>query len=89
MMIKEYTVSDYRGYERIDFQFAGHNAVVIFPKEAREDKPWVWRAEFLGAFDSVEQAARLIELDRVFESKGTDYKECYERYLNYDKILNI
>ena len=54
MMIKEYTVSDYRGYDRIDFQFAGHNAVVIFPKEAREDKPWVWRAEFLGAFDSVD-----------------------------------
>ena len=54
MMIKEYTVSEYHGYERIDFPFAGHNAVVIFPKEAREDKPWVWRAEFLGAFDSVD-----------------------------------
>ncbi|MBR5817692.1 MAG: hypothetical protein IKY62_03490 [Clostridia bacterium] len=43
----------------------------------------------VGAFDSVEQAARLIELDRVFESKGTDYKECYERYLKYDKLLNV
>jgi hypothetical protein len=37
----------------------------------------------------VEQAAKVIELDKIFESKGTDYTECYERYLDYDKILNI
>ncbi|MBQ1194797.1 MAG: hypothetical protein IIX44_00985 [Clostridia bacterium] len=42
-----------------------------------------------GVFESVEQAAKVIELDKIFESKGTDYTECYERYLNYDKILNI
>ena len=43
----------------------------------------------VGAFDSVEQAAERIELGRVYESKGTDYTECYERYLKYDKLLNI
>ncbi|MGM9626130.1 MAG: alpha/beta hydrolase family protein [Eubacteriales bacterium] len=53
-MIHEYKISDYHGYERHDFVFAGHNAVLILPKEAREDKPWVWRAEFLGAFDTVD-----------------------------------
>ena len=42
----------------------------------------------VGAFDSVESAAEKLELDRVFESCGTDYSECYERYLSYDKILN-
>ena len=42
-----------------------------------------------GVFESVEQAAKKIELDKVFEDKGTDYTECYERYLNYDKILNL
>ena len=42
----------------------------------------------VGAFDSVESAAEKLELDRVFESQGTDYSECYERYLSYDKILN-
>ena len=41
-----------------------------------------------GVFESAEQAARLIKLDRVFESKGVDYSECYERYLSYDQILN-
>ena len=42
-----------------------------------------------GIFASVEEAASKIELDKVYESKGVDYTECYERYLAYDKILNI
>ena len=36
-----------------------------------------------------EKAAEKLELDRTFEPKGVDYTECYERYLSYDKILNI
>ena len=43
----------------------------------------------IGAFESVEAAAERLELDKVFESKGTDYSECYERYLAYDNILNV
>ena len=43
----------------------------------------------IGAFESVESAAKTIELDKVFESKGTDYSECYERYKYYDNLLNI
>lgn len=42
----------------------------------------------VGVFASAEQAAEQIELDRVFETQGTDYTECYERYLSYDQILN-
>ena len=42
----------------------------------------------IGVFESAEQAANQIELDRVFESQGIDYSECYERYLSYDQILN-
>ena len=42
-----------------------------------------------GIFSSVEEAASKIELDKVYEDQGVDYTECYERYLAYDKILNI
>jgi xylulokinase len=42
----------------------------------------------VGYFDSVETAAKMIELDKSYESSGTDYSECYERYLAYDKLLN-
>lgn len=40
------------------------------------------------AFESVEAAAKMIQLDKVYESQGVDYSECYERYLAYDKLLN-
>ena len=43
----------------------------------------------VGAFESVEKAAEMIQLGRVYESKGTDYTECFERYQSYDKILNV
>ncbi len=42
----------------------------------------------VGYFDSVEQAAERVEPDRVFLPGETDYTECYERYLSYDKLLN-
>ena len=42
----------------------------------------------VGRFSSVEEAAKAIELDRVYESQGVDYTECYERYTSYDKLLN-
>lgn len=54
IMINEFTLSEYHGFERKDFVFAGHNAVVIAPKAPRADGAWVWRAEFLGAFDTVD-----------------------------------
>ena len=43
----------------------------------------------VGAFESVEKAAEMIQLSRVYESCGTDYTECFERYQSYDKILNV
>ena len=43
----------------------------------------------IGHFTSVENAVAGLELSRVFEPQGVDYTECYERYLDYDKILNV
>ena len=42
----------------------------------------------VGAFASVEDAAKLIRLDRVYAPTGANYDACYERYLAYDKLLN-
>ncbi len=43
----------------------------------------------VGVFESVEQAAERIQVDRVFESQETDYSECYKQFLHYDNILNV
>ncbi len=38
------------------YMFNGREATVIVPEKAAEGRPWVWRAEFLGAFDYVDRA---------------------------------
>ena len=43
----------------------------------------------IGFFASVEQATSMSALDRIFESRGVDYSECYNRYMAFDKLLNI
>lgn len=40
--------SEWRGYTRYDFPFAGKKAYVVVPKEVRKGRPWVWRARFPG-----------------------------------------
>jgi xylulokinase len=42
-----------------------------------------------GVFASVEQAADMIEIGKAYGPQGVDYSECYQRYLAYDKILNV
>ncbi len=42
-----------------------------------------------GVFESVEQAAEKLEISKAYTPQGTDYSECYERYVEYDSILNI
>jgi pimeloyl-ACP methyl ester carboxylesterase len=43
-------VSDWNGYQRLDFKLPGDGAhcIVVTPKKAAPDNPWVWRARFWG-----------------------------------------
>ncbi len=38
--------SQWNGYERIDFTWAGRPCILVLPKTAAEGKPWIWRTEF-------------------------------------------
>ncbi len=38
--------TEWKGYERYDFDFNGRNAFIKLPKESRSGRPWVWRARF-------------------------------------------
>lgn len=42
-----------------------------------------------GVFASVEKACEQIEISHAYTPEDTDYTECYERYLEYDRLLNI
>ena len=49
-------VSDFKGFVRHDFEVDGCKAIVVEPKKALPGNPWIWRAEFFGAFPGVDLA---------------------------------
>lgn len=40
--------SDWKGYDRYEFDMDGHVASVVVPRSAAKGKPWVWHGEFFG-----------------------------------------
>ncbi len=48
--------SQWNGYDRYDFKSDSRSAIVVAPKQPADGKPWLWRAEFFGAFATVDQA---------------------------------
>ncbi|MFC5406271.1 alpha/beta hydrolase family protein [Cohnella soli] len=49
-------VTNWRGYECIEFELDGKEGLVVLPKVFAEGRPWVWRAEFFDAFDNADMA---------------------------------
>ncbi|ULQ51412.1 right-handed parallel beta-helix repeat-containing protein [Flavihumibacter fluvii] len=40
--------SVWMGFDRIDFEIAGRNCLLVAPKRAAKNNPWIWRTEFFG-----------------------------------------
>lgn len=61
-------LSDWKGYEKIEFELGGKEGWVVLPRAFAKGRPWVWRAEFFGDFDAA---------DTVLLEKG--YARAYYR----------
>ncbi len=48
--------SEWNGYRRTDFYVDGREGLLISPSVPTTGKPWVWRAEFFGAFAQADLA---------------------------------
>ena len=48
--------SDFFGYRRIDFEFCGREALLVFPKEENKTNKWMIKTEYFGAFPELEIA---------------------------------
>ncbi|MBQ8345657.1 MAG: alpha/beta hydrolase [Clostridia bacterium] len=44
----------WNGWKRIDFLFEGREAILVFPETANENKNWLLKTEYFGAFPSFE-----------------------------------
>ncbi len=49
-------LTDWRGYDKIEFELDGKEGFVVLPKVFAEGRPWVWRAEFFEDFDQADMA---------------------------------
>lgn len=48
------TESIWNGFKRIDFEFDGKHAILVFPHEANENKNWMLKTEYFDAFPAFE-----------------------------------
>lgn len=53
-MFEDSSQDVYRGYRMEAFRAGGRDCRVVFPGTPAEGGKWIWRAEFLGAFDTVD-----------------------------------
>jgi lysophospholipase L1-like esterase/pimeloyl-ACP methyl ester carboxylesterase len=44
------TTTNWQGFERHDFEFNHHPAIVVVPPHPLPGNPWAWRGEFFGAY---------------------------------------
>lgn len=51
----DYREEKYHGEKLLCFDFEGHEAKLAVPSTVADKAPWLWRAEFFGAFDTVDQ----------------------------------
>lgn len=47
---------EWEGYRKRVLSVNGRESYVVCPEEAAEGRPWIWRAEYFGAFDSADRA---------------------------------
>ena len=48
--------SVWNGYRRLDFTFMEHSCRLVFPKNPRVDRKWLFKTEYFGAFPAFELA---------------------------------
>ncbi len=66
-------VSQWSGYERLDFEVDGRAALVVRPKAPAPGSPWIWRTEFFGH----EPQADIALLGRGFHVAYVDVQNMY------------
>jgi pimeloyl-ACP methyl ester carboxylesterase/lysophospholipase L1-like esterase len=66
-------ISQWSGYERLDFAVDGRPALLVRPKAAAPGSPWIWRTEFFGH----EPQADIALLGRGFHVAYVDVQNLY------------
>lgn len=96
MGVTDAVISDWEGYQRKDFKLDGHECILVMPKKEYPGRPWVWRAEFFGAFDYADRAlleqgwhiAYMMISDMYGCPESIDMMEQFYTYMTQTEGLN-
>lgn len=92
----DYIVSDWNGYEKLDFEFKGRKAILVKPKKNCDGNKWLFKTEYFGAFPSFElemlekgyHVAHIQNKTRWCLEEDTDVKSEFCEFLNQEFSLN-
>ena len=62
----------WNGFKRIDFEFEGREATLVFPNEANENKNWLFKTEYFHAF---------VDFEAAMVGKGWHDERCLGSFL--------
>ena len=97
MEISETKISEWEGHRRRDFKLDGYDCILVEPRTVFPGKPWVWRAEFFGAFDYVDRnlleqgwhIAYIMISDMYGCPESVDIMEKFYRYMTENEGLSL
>jgi pimeloyl-ACP methyl ester carboxylesterase len=75
-------VSEWNGWQRLDFLSYGRKALLVVPKQPAAGKPWIWRTEFFGH----EPQADLALLEKGYHLAYVDLQNLYGAPLAIDAM---
>ncbi len=85
-----YTTSEWQGFKRIDFEYEGKNAIVVFPKVAVKGNKWLFKTAYFGAFPEfeIEMLKKGYALAHVNSTTRWCLPEDTERQARFAKFLH-
>ena len=83
--------STWNGFRRIDFEFMGRKAILVFPNEGQKCDKWLLKTEYFDAFPELEiemvkrgwHLAYVSNVTRWCLDEDLDVKKAFAEYLNH------
>lgn len=88
--------STWHGFQKLDFEFKGRQAILVFPNKENKTSNWLLKTEYFGAFPNLEiemlkkgwHLAYLSNITRWCEDEDLDLKKEFAEYLKGKYGLN-
>ena len=85
----DYTIDEWNGFKKIDFDFNGREALLICPEKAVEGNKWLYKTEYFGAFPEfeIEMLKRGYTPEELGKFWGGNFLRVWEEIINVSKKM--